>query len=162
MYICIHMYTHMYIHIHTYTYIYVYIYICIHTHSKVALVKNSPVNAGDIRHRFDPLFRKIPWRKAWQPTPVFLSGESHGQRATVHRVTELDTTEATWHAHNIYNIYTIYYIYTHTHTHTYIYILYTHTHTHTHTHIYIYIYILFFLQGGWFKGSDEWEGILSS
>ena len=24
--------------------------------------------------------RKIPWRKAWQPTPVFLPGESHGQR----------------------------------------------------------------------------------
>ena len=24
---------------------------------------------------------KIPWRKAWQPTPIFLSGESHGQRS---------------------------------------------------------------------------------
>jgi len=24
---------------------------------------------------------KIPWRSAWQPTPVFLSGESHGQRS---------------------------------------------------------------------------------
>ena len=24
--------------------------------------------------------RKIPWRRAWQPTPVFLPGESHGQR----------------------------------------------------------------------------------
>ena len=23
---------------------------------------------------------KIPWRRAWQPTPVFLPGESHGQR----------------------------------------------------------------------------------
>ena len=29
---------------------------------------------------FDPWVRKIPWRKAWQPTPVFLPGESHGQR----------------------------------------------------------------------------------
>ena len=29
---------------------------------------------------FDPWVRKIPWRK-WQPTPVFLSGESHGQRS---------------------------------------------------------------------------------
>ena len=28
------------------------------------------------RHRFDPWIRKIPWRKAWQPTPVFLPGES--------------------------------------------------------------------------------------
>ena len=25
-------------------------------------------------------FRKIPWRKKWQPTPVFFPGESHGQR----------------------------------------------------------------------------------
>ena len=34
---------------------------------------------------------KIPWRREWQPTPVFLSGEIHGQRslggATVHWVT---------------------------------------------------------------------------
>ena len=27
---------------------------------------------------FNPWIRKIPWRKAWQPTPVFLPGESHG------------------------------------------------------------------------------------
>ena len=26
------------------------------------------------------LVRKIPWRGEWQPTPVFLPGESHGQR----------------------------------------------------------------------------------
>ena len=32
------------------------------------------------RHDFDPLVGKIPWRRAWQPTPVFLPGESHGQR----------------------------------------------------------------------------------
>ena len=31
--------------------------------------------------RFDPCFRKIPWRRAWQPTPVFLPGESYGQRS---------------------------------------------------------------------------------
>ena len=30
---------------------------------------------------FDLWVGKIPWRKAWQPTPVFLSGESHGQRS---------------------------------------------------------------------------------
>ena len=28
---------------------------------------------------FDPWVRKIPWRRAWQPTPVLLPGESHGQ-----------------------------------------------------------------------------------
>ena len=30
--------------------------------------------------QFDPWVRKISWRRAWQPTPVFLPGESHGQR----------------------------------------------------------------------------------
>ena len=33
------------------------------------------------RRGFNPWVRKIPWRRAWQPTPVFLPGESHGQRA---------------------------------------------------------------------------------
>ena len=32
---------------------------------------------------FDPCVRKIPWRRPWQPTPVFLPGESHGQRSLV-------------------------------------------------------------------------------
>ena len=31
------------------------------------------------RHEFDPWIRKIPWRWAWQPIPVFAPGESHGQ-----------------------------------------------------------------------------------
>ena len=35
------------------------------------------------KHRFDPWIEKIPWRRAWQPTPVFLLGESHGQRSLV-------------------------------------------------------------------------------
>ena len=30
---------------------------------------------------FSPRVGKIPWRRAWQPTPVFLPGESHGQRS---------------------------------------------------------------------------------
>ena len=32
------------------------------------------------RHGFDTWVRKILWGRAWQPTPVFLPGESHGQR----------------------------------------------------------------------------------
>jgi len=36
-----------------------------------------------MRCGFDPWVRKIPWRRAWQPTPVFLPGESHGQRSLV-------------------------------------------------------------------------------
>ena len=35
------------------------------------------------RHGFDPWIRKIHWRWKWQPTPVFLPGESHGQRSLV-------------------------------------------------------------------------------
>ena len=51
------------------------------------------------RHGFSPWVRKIPWRRAWQTTPVFLPGESHGQWSLVgyspwgHR--ESDMTEAT-------------------------------------------------------------------
>ena len=33
--------------------------------------------------QFDPWVGKIPWRRKWQPTPVFLPGESHGQRSLV-------------------------------------------------------------------------------
>ena len=36
------------------------------------------------RHGFDSWVRKIPWRRAFQPTPVFMPGESYGQRS--HRV----------------------------------------------------------------------------
>ena len=38
------------------------------------------------RHKrcaFDPCVGKILWRRAWQPTAVFLPGESHGQRSLV-------------------------------------------------------------------------------
>ena len=54
------------------------------------------------RHRFEPWVRKIPWKRKWQPSPVFLPGESHGQRSLAgydpqgHR--ESDTTEGL-HAH---------------------------------------------------------------
>jgi len=51
------------------------------------VVKNPPANAGDMRPGFDTGVGKIPWRRAWQPTPVFLPRESHGQRSlgdTIH------------------------------------------------------------------------------
>ena len=35
------------------------------------------------RHEFDPWTGKIPWKRAWQSTPVFLPGKSHGQRNLV-------------------------------------------------------------------------------
>ena len=51
--------------------------------SQVALVvKNPPVKAGICkRHMFNDWIREIPWRRAWQPTLVFLPGKSHGQRS---------------------------------------------------------------------------------
>ena len=58
--------------------------------------KESACNVGD------PWVGKIPWRRAWQPTPVFLPGESHRQKSLAGYglwcPKESDTTEATWHA----------------------------------------------------------------
>ena len=49
--------------------------------------------------RSDPWVEKIPWRRKWQPTPVFLTGESHGQRSlgdySVISHTESEMTGAT-------------------------------------------------------------------
>ena len=45
------------------------------------VVKNPSASVGDMNHSFDPLDGKIFWRRAWQPTPVFLPGQSHGQRS---------------------------------------------------------------------------------
>ena len=54
------------------------------------------------RHGFDLWVGKIPWGRAWQPTPVFLPGESHGQRRLMGYSqwshTESDRTEATLHS----------------------------------------------------------------
>ena len=64
------------------------------------VVKNLPANVGDgKRHGFDPWVGKIPWRRAFHPTPVFLPRESHDQRSLAgyspwgHK--ESDTTEVT-------------------------------------------------------------------
>ena len=35
------------------------------------------------RHGYDPWVCNIPWRRKWQPTPVFLPGKSHEQRSLV-------------------------------------------------------------------------------
>ena len=46
---------------------------------RVNIVKMTEVHKAI--HRFNPWIRKIPWRRKWQPTPVFLSGKDHGQRS---------------------------------------------------------------------------------
>jgi len=43
--------------------------------------KESACNAGDIG--FNPWVRKIPWRREWLPTPLFLPGKFHRQRSLV-------------------------------------------------------------------------------
>ena len=83
----------------TYSVIYMYIWA-----SQAA--KNLPANAEDAGDTTGsiPGWRvlpgnpggKVPWRRAWQPIPMFLPGESHGERSwagTVHCVAESDTME---------------------------------------------------------------------
>ena len=51
-----------------------------HSHSKYP--SSSVVPACQCtRHGFHPWIRTIPWRRKWQPTPIFLPGKSHGQRS---------------------------------------------------------------------------------
>ena len=42
------------------------------------VVKNLHANAGDSRDT--DLNRKVPWKRKWQLTPIFLPGKFHGQR----------------------------------------------------------------------------------
>ena len=44
-----------------------------------SVVKNMPALHSCRRGGFHPWVGKIPWRRAWQSTPVFLPGKSHGQ-----------------------------------------------------------------------------------
>ena len=45
-----------------------------------SVVKNPPANARDTGDNiFNPWVGKMPWRRKWQPTTVFLPGKSHGQ-----------------------------------------------------------------------------------
>ena len=43
-----------------------------------SVVKNPPANAGDVSST--PGSGRPPWKRKWQPRPVFLPGKSHGQR----------------------------------------------------------------------------------
>ena len=57
--------------------------------------KESACNEGDLC--LIPWIGKIPWRREWQSTPVFLPGEFHGQRSLAGYSSwgckESDTTE---------------------------------------------------------------------
>ena len=75
-------------------------------------VKASPYNGGG--PRFDPWVGKISWRREWQPTPVFLPRESHGQSSLVGYSswdrTEFDMTKRLIQTHNIWkNVIKVYF-----------------------------------------------------
>ena len=90
-----------------------------------AVVENPPANAGDIRDPGSiPGVGRFPWRREWQPTPLFLPRKFHGQGSWWARWSckESDTTE--W----LSMVTTQTHTYTNTHTDTQ-----TNTHTHTQT-----------------------------
>ena len=66
------------------------------------MVKDPPANAGAVREAGLIPESGRTWRRAWPPTPVSLSEESHGQRSlagySLWGCKELDTTKATYHA----------------------------------------------------------------
>ena len=61
------------------------------------MVKNRPAMQETDLGSIPSLERSVSWRRAWQPTPVFLPGESYGQRSLVDYspwgCKELDMTE---------------------------------------------------------------------
>ena len=64
--------------------------------------KESACNVGAAgSHGFDPWVGKVLWRRAWQPVPGVLTGESHGLRNledySPWGCKDLDTTEMIWH-----------------------------------------------------------------
>ena len=70
------------------------------------------------RREFDPWVRKIPWRRKWQSTPVFLPGKSMDRGAwwvPVHGVIKIQTWLSMWHTQMHIDTQT----HTHTHTGTY-------------------------------------------
>ena len=93
-----------FIYVHICVYIYIYTYTHVWGFPGGASCKEPTCQfRRPKRLGFHPWVGKIPWRRAWQPTPGFLPGESQGQRSLVgyrpwgHR--ESGTTEQ--HAHTL-------------------------------------------------------------
>ena len=111
----LYIYYTLYTHTHTHT----------HTHTQSSLVAQMVKNLPPVQETREPWVRKIPWRREWQSTPVFLPGEFHGQRSLVGYSPwgpkESDMTELT-------------------HTHTYMCVC---VYIHTYLYVCVYIYIPF-------------------
>ena len=77
--------------------------LCIYSHQDRAslVAQDGRVLLQCRRPGVSPWVRKIPWRREWQPTPVFLPGGSHGQTSLVGYspwgCKELDKTEQLTH-----------------------------------------------------------------
>ena len=76
-----------------------HIYPNVITHIEMSQVGGAYQQCRRHETRFHPWVEKIPWRRAWQPTPVFLPGESLGQRSlegySPWGCKQSDTTEVT-------------------------------------------------------------------
>ena len=74
-----------------------------HLHSRLPSWLSKKIRLRGGRPGFDPWVGRIPWRRKWQPTPVFLPGEFHGQRSlegySPWGCRESDTTERLSTAH---------------------------------------------------------------
>ena len=74
--------------------------------------KESACNAGDLGSI--PGSGRFPWRRKWQPTPVFLPGESHEQRNLVGYspwgCKELNETKQLIHTHTSFTVITKYWL----------------------------------------------------
>ena len=70
----------------------------------ISVVKNLPASLGDMGW-LDPWVQKIPWRRRWQLTPIFLPGKSHGQRSLagyiVNGITKSQTGLSDWAQHSM-------------------------------------------------------------
>ena len=86
------------------------------------------------RQGFDPWVFKIPWRKEWQATAVFLPGEFHGQSSLVGyspRAMGSQRVRHDWAINTLFILHSYFVC-------TYIYIyIYTHTHIQSQSHCYI-------------------------
>ena len=86
--------------------------VCVYGLPKCLRGKESACQCG--RCEFDPCIEKIPWRRKWQPTPVFWPGKSHGKRS----LAGCSPRGCKINGHNIATKHSTLHTHTHTHTHT--------------------------------------------
>ena len=80
--------------------------VCVYIEGLSRWLRGKESTCQGRRHGFNPWVRKIPQRRKWQPTPVFLPGTSLGEKkawqATVHGVSKSRTQLSNYTTRNIY------------------------------------------------------------